>query len=64
MRPVWSAIEDRVLRDQQAVEKKSLRLWKVDPPAARAYLTRYCDRLALAACQEADRLAELLRRTG
>jgi dipeptidase len=64
VRPVWAEIEDRVLRDQQAVEKKAIRFWKTDPPAARAYLTHYCDRLALAACQEADRLAELLCRTG
>jgi len=60
-RPVWAAFESRVFRRQQAVEKKALKLWGTDKDSARAYLTRYCSELAAQACQEADRLAEVLQ---
>jgi dipeptidase len=54
VRRAWDALERRALADQPSVEKKALELWKTDPGAARASLSRHCADLAA----EADRLAE------
>ncbi len=61
VRLVWKAFEQQVFQDQQAVEKKSLELWKRDPEAARSYLTDHCEKLAAQACRHADELVARLR---
>jgi dipeptidase len=61
VRPAWMRFEERVFRDQPAVEKKALELWQTDRGAARTYLTRYCAELAAEAGQKADRLLAALR---
>ena len=62
VRPAWADFEQRIFADQAAVEKKALELWQTDPQAVRAYLTRYCAKLAVRAGREADGLAEAFRR--
>jgi dipeptidase len=61
VRPVWTSFEQRVFRDQPAVEKKALQLWATDRDAARAHLTRYCAELSARARREADGLSRALR---
>jgi dipeptidase len=56
VRPAWAAWEERLFRDQPAVEKKALELWQTDQDAARAYLTRYCAERAAEARREAEKL--------
>lgn len=57
VRPVWAAFERRALQNQPNIEKRALEVWKKDPDAARAHLTRVCHELAAQACREADKLA-------
>jgi dipeptidase len=60
VRPAWADFEERVFRDQPALERKALGLWRADPAAARACLTRYCAELSARAGQEADGLSAAL----
>jgi dipeptidase len=57
----WSAMEQRLFREQQQIEAQALTLWKTDRDAARALLTRFCSERALEACAAADRLIEQFR---
>lgn len=61
VRAAWSAMEQRMLRDQASCEAEAFRLWREDPEGARTYLTRYCAELAAEACRGADTLREGLR---
>ncbi len=63
VQPVWTAFEDHEFRDQPMVKRATFELWKTDQDAARAHLTQYCSDLAIQACQEADKLSEILRNT-
>ncbi len=56
VRHEWDAFEQRAIAAQTAIEQQALALWKSDPAAARALLTRHCADLAA----EADRLAKQL----
>ncbi len=64
VRPIWAAFEERLFAAQKSVEAQALELWKKDPSAARAEVTRYGSLQAEAACEEADRLSERLRQAG
>ena len=57
---VWTTMEGRVLSQQATFEAEALQLWKSDPDAARAQLTRYSSELADQVCAEADRLLRAL----
>ncbi|MBN1589989.1 MAG: C69 family dipeptidase, partial [Pirellulales bacterium] len=59
VRPVWEALERRLLAAQNAVEQEAMRLWANNPDTARDYLARYCDKAAAEACREADRLVAM-----
>ena len=59
VRPVWAALEGRLLEAQAALEKRVIQRMATDREAARAELTEYCDQQAAAACREAERLAEI-----
>lgn len=66
VRSVWTELENRLLTEQEAIEREALELWQQDPqdPAAVGdYLARYCARVADEACREADRLAAALGQT-
>lgn len=52
----WSAIENRGRQEQTRIEAEAATLWRTNPDAARALLTRFCNDRALEVCAEADRL--------
>ena len=56
VRKRWRKIEERLLSEQSAVENEALRLWKRDPDAARAMLTRYGQEVSARVLAEAERI--------
>jgi dipeptidase len=58
---VWAEMEKRLFADQKAMEAKAASLWKTDPDAARALLTRHCADRGADACRQAQELAAGLR---
>lgn len=58
----WSAFEQQLFSHQPSIEKEALRLWKTDPNAARAHLTRYSAETAARARRQAELLIATLRR--
>ncbi|MBM3789443.1 MAG: hypothetical protein FJW35_03725 [Acidobacteria bacterium] len=46
VRKVWKPIEDAAFAGQKEVEEEALRLFKVDPAKAEAFLTQYCRGIA------------------
>lgn len=62
VRAAWSAMEEGIRTGQGDVEAKAIEIWRQDPQAALAYLTRYCSDLAAEACRQADELRGELSR--
>ncbi len=60
VRKVWDGVEAKLFAEQAAVEKKAAELYLTDKPAARAYLTKYCSKVALDAVGKARELAKQL----
>lgn len=62
VRSTWTGMEKRLFDGQAAVERKALELWNADKNAAITFLTDYSDRVAIEACEEADRLTAKIKR--
>ena len=56
----WDALEQQAMAAHPSVEQKALTLWKSEPTAARALLTRHCADLAAEADQVASKWVERL----
>lgn len=61
-RTTWDNFEDQLFKKQKEIEKQALKLFKINPAAARAFLTKYCAEIAQQACQKADALIQELKK--
>jgi len=52
LQQVWQAIEDETFARQQEIEEEALRLYRIDPARAEAFLTEYCHRIANKAVED------------
>jgi len=49
VKKVWQPIEEKAFARQKETEEEALRLFRIDPARAGAFLTRYCHDIAVAA---------------